>query len=223
MLDDGGSLGGDGGDRVSHVTHSVTCQDVAVEISATVTHIRRIGGRHHGVHAGQRLGFAGVDADDLRVGVLAAQNAAMQLVFEHQIDAVDALTCDALDAAYPGRAGAHDFEFGFCHDLSPPCDSVGGEVDRVDNFRVPRAATDVAGHRLFDLLRSRIFRAVEKRFDGHDEAGRAVAALNRAGINKCLLHRVQLVSLRQSFHSDDLRVGGVHGEHDARIHRLAVE
>src|SRR3989338_5225831 len=105
----------------------------------------------------------------------------------------------------------------------PFFNSPRSDFDRLDDLRVPRAATDVAGHRLFDLLQSRILRAVEQRLDGQDEAGRAVTALNRAGIDKCLLHRVQLVPLRQSFHRDDLRVGGVRGQHHARIHRLAVE
>jgi hypothetical protein len=50
------------------------------------------------------------------VGVLAAQDRAVQLIFEHQIDAVDALADDPLDATRARRAGADDFQFSFCHD-----------------------------------------------------------------------------------------------------------
>jgi hypothetical protein len=47
--------------------------------------------------------------------ILAAQNAAVQLVFEHHIDAVNALADDALDAAESSGARADDPEFSFRH------------------------------------------------------------------------------------------------------------
>src|SRR5438874_769400 len=68
--------------------------------------------------AGDFFRIAGVDADDLRVSVLAAQDCAMQLVFEHHIDAVNALADHALDAAHSRRARTDHFEFSFCHDGS---------------------------------------------------------------------------------------------------------
>jgi hypothetical protein len=39
----------------------------------------------------------------------------MELIFEHQVDAVDALPDDALDSAYTGRARTDNFEFSFGH------------------------------------------------------------------------------------------------------------
>jgi hypothetical protein len=50
------------------------------------------------------------------MGVLAAQNRPMQLVFEHQVDAVDAFADDALNAAHAAGARTDDFKFRFGHD-----------------------------------------------------------------------------------------------------------
>src|SRR3990170_1372154 len=87
-----------------------------IHVAAAVTDIRRIGGGDDGMNAGELLCFAGVDADDFGMGVLTTQDGAVQLVLEHQIDAVDALTDDALDAAHSGWTCTDDFEFSFCHD-----------------------------------------------------------------------------------------------------------
>ena len=56
-----------------------------------------------------------VYAHYLRVGVLASQDRAMQLIFEHQIDAIDTLADDALYPALSGGAAADDFEFRLGH------------------------------------------------------------------------------------------------------------
>jgi len=74
------------------------------------------GGILRSQYAGKLVRFAGVDADNLRVGVLAAQYCALQLVFEHQVDAVYTLADDAVDAAHSCRAGADDSKFSFSHD-----------------------------------------------------------------------------------------------------------
>src|ERR1044071_5244711 len=86
-----------------------------------------------GVHAGNFFRFAGVDADDLRVGVLAAQDRAVKLVLEHQVDTVNAFADDAIDAAQARRARTADFEFRFGHALCPPRHAIGGEMDRIDD------------------------------------------------------------------------------------------
>ena len=67
----------------------------------------------------------------LTIFAWAAQDRAVQLVFEHQVDAVDAFADDALDAAHARRARTDDFEFSFGHDSCPPCHAIGGEMDRV--------------------------------------------------------------------------------------------
>ena len=116
MLGDGRRFRGDGGDRVAHETDFIARENMAVEVTAAVTNIWRIGGGHHSVNPGDFLRLAGVDADYFGMGVLAAQNRPMQLVFEHQVDAVDALADDALDAAHAGGARTDDFQFRFGHD-----------------------------------------------------------------------------------------------------------
>jgi hypothetical protein len=72
------------------------------------------------VDARNFLRFAGVDADDLRVGILAPQNCTVKLVFQHQIDAVNAFADDALDAAHARRTRTDDFELCFGHDDGLP-------------------------------------------------------------------------------------------------------
>ena len=219
---DGRRFRGDGGDRVAHEADFVARENMAVDITAAVTHVRRIGGGHHGMDAGNFLCFAGVDADDLRVGVLAAQDRAVQLVFEHQVDAVNALADDALDAAHARRARTDDFEFSFGHDLCPPCDAIGGEMDRVDDLVVAGAAADVAGDRFFDVFRRRFGGSVEQRFHGNDVARRAIAALHRAGVDERLLHGMQLIAVGQAFDRRDLRADGVGGHGHAGVDRHAV-
>src|SRR5207249_9742864 len=102
----------------------------------------------HGVNAGNLFSFAGVDTHDLRVSVLASQDAAVELVFQGQVDAVNAGADDALDAAHSRGAGAYYRVFNFCHGLTPSCHSIGGELNRVDDLGVAGAAADVAGDRL---------------------------------------------------------------------------
>src|SRR4029453_6081623 len=156
------------------------------------------------------------------MGVLAAQNRAMQLVFEHQVDAVDALADDALDAAHAGRARTDDFQFRFGHDLSPPCDAIGGEMDRVDDLVVAGAATDVAGDRFFNIFRCGFGSAVEQGFHRYDISRRAVPTLHRARVDEGLLHGMQLVAVGQTFDGYDFRAVGIGSHGDAGIDRLAL-
>ena len=58
----------------------------------------------------------------------------------------------------------------------------------------------------------------------HQEARRAEAALQRVMVDECLLHRVQLV--RPCASPSTVRMCaalGLHGEHQAGAHRLAVD
>src|SRR5262245_7580418 len=87
-----------------------------VDVTTAVAHVGRVGGGDDGMDAENLLRFASVDADNLRVRVLAAQDRTVQLVFEHQVDAIDALADDPLDAAHASRAAADNFQFSFGHD-----------------------------------------------------------------------------------------------------------
>ena len=59
---------------------------------------------------------------------------------------------------------------------------------------------------------------------GHDHAGRAVAALQRVVLVEGLLHRVQRAVVGgEALDGGDLAAVGLHGEHRAALHALAVE
>ena len=63
--------------------------------------------------------------------------------------------------------------------LAAPC--RGDELDRVDDLHVPRAAAEVAEQRVRDLVAGRVGVLLEQRLRLQHDAGRAVAALRRAG------------------------------------------
>ena len=95
-------------------------------------------------------------------------------------------------------------------------------MDRVDDLVVTGAAADVAGDRFLDILGRRFSGAVEQYFDRHDVARRAVAALYRAGVDKGLLNRMQLIAVRKPLDGRDLGAVGVGGHGHARVDRLAI-
>src|SRR6185437_5094375 len=57
----------------------------------------------------------------------------------------------------------------------------------------------------------------------HQEAGRAEAALQAVMVHERLLHRMQVIALRQPLDGADLFAVSLHGEHQARAHRRAVD
>src|SRR6185436_13004139 len=69
----------------------------------------------------------------------------------------------------------------------------------------------------------RVLVALEERAGGHQHARRAEAALQRVLLGEGFLHRVQLAALLQALDGVDAAAVGLHGEHRARLHRLAVE
>ena len=65
--------------------------------------------------------------------------------------------------------------------------------------------------------------ALEQVGHGDDEPGRAEAALDGAGLDERLLHRVQAAVAGEALDRDDLVTVGLGGEDEARAHELAVE
>ena len=65
--------------------------------------------------------------------------------------------------------------------------------------------------------------AIEQRLGRDDEAGRAVAALDRAAVGECLVQRVGLFDRAQPGRGENLTAVGLPGEHQAAIDRHAVE
>ena len=90
------------------------------------------------------------------------------------------------------------------------------QPDRVEDLLVARAAAEVAGQRLADLVVGRARHAGEQVGGRDDEPGRAEAALDRARLDERALHRVQLVPLGQPLDRHHLVPVGLGGEHEAR-------
>ena len=65
---------------------------------------------------------------------------------------------------------------------------------------------------------------LEERVDAHDEAGRAESALQPVRLAERLLHRAErAVGRADALDGRDVGAVGLHREHEARTHRLAVE
>src|SRR5690606_28829256 len=83
---------------------------------------------------------------------------------------------------------------------------------------VARAAAQIACDRLLDLVGIRPRSLGVEGGAAHDEARRTVATLDRAFVDKGLLHGVQLVSLGKTLDRDDLAPvrlrGGCQAAHD---------
>ena len=71
-------------------------------------------------------------------------------------------------------------------------------LDRFEDLVVARAAAQVAGERLLDLLAGRLREFLQQVGRRHQDAGRAVAALHRARVDEGLLEGMQALSARRS-------------------------
>ena len=91
-------------------------------------------------------------------------------------------------------------------------------VHRVEDLLVPGAAAEVARERLADLVLASGPGAPKEILRRDDEPGRAEAALHRARLRECRLHRVQLAARREPLHGHDLVPVRLRREHEARAH-----
>src|SRR5512134_10149 len=92
-----------------------------------------------------------------------------------------------------------------------------------EDLLVAGASAQIAGDGFFDPLARRRLFFVEKRFRGHQDARRAIAALRGAEVGEGRLQRMQLRTARQTLHRIDQFVGALHGENQAGKLRLAVD
>src|SRR5207245_294697 len=74
-----------------------------------------------------------------------------------------------------------------------------------------------------DLLLAGLWICVQQPAGGHDHARCAVAALQAVFLPEPLLHRVQLAILFQPLDRGERATVRLHGEHRARLNRVAVE
>ena len=85
--------------------------------------VRQVGGGHHRFHAGQGFGLGGVDLDDARMGVRAAQDFADELAGQPEIGAIGGAAGDFFHPIRANRTGANNAQIGFVankgHTFSP--------------------------------------------------------------------------------------------------------
>lgn len=92
-----------------------------------------------------------------------------------------------------------------------------------DDFVVACAAAEVIGEFEADLFFGRVGMLFEQSFGSDDKAGRANAALQRGPFEEALLNRMELADVADAFDRRDLAPFGFDAEHEAAIHRPAVE
>ena len=99
-----------------------------------------------------------------------------------------------------------------------------GGADGGEDALVAGAAAEVAGQRDADLVVGRVRVVAQERGRRHDEAGRAEPALQAVVVAERRLDRRQrAVGAAEALDGGDLGAVGLHGEHQARAHGLAVE
>ena len=107
--------------------------------------------------------------------------------------------------------------------ITSPAPSARGQ-HRLHDVVVAGAAAEVAFEADSRTSRSVGLRVLlEQRDRRHHHARRAVPALQAVVLVERLLHRVQLAVGGQALDRGDRGAVGLHGEHRARLHRLAVE
>src|SRR5437870_1516368 len=94
--------------------------------------------------------------------------------------------------------------------------------DRLKNLHVPRTTTEISGEPVANVCVARLRICLEQTNGGHHHARRANAALCPAAFDESLLHRVQLISRRQSFDRPDLCAFHLGHGHEATINNLTI-
>src|SRR5258706_1713773 len=112
------------------------------------------------------------------------------------------------DLGLPGRRPAH---------------RLGCALDGLDDVHVARTPAEVAFEAPANLVLGRVWILFEKVGRGHDESGRAVAALQSVLVPEGLLDRVELITFGHAFDGREAAAVCLDGEHRAALDRLAVD
>src|SRR5690242_10936770 len=99
----------------------------------------------------------------------------------------------------------------------------GGQLDRVDDFRIGPATAQVAGEVVLDLLVAWIGMLLEQRLGHQNEARRAVPALESAAFDEGILHWIEALAAVQVLHGDDLGSIGKHAKIKTARYRLVID
>src|SRR5215813_10805398 len=100
---------------------------------------------------------------------------------------------------------------------------LGGLADGGDHLRIARAPTEIARNAVANLLLARLRILGEEGGGGHEDAGDAEAALGHAVADEGVLQRVEDAVRAEALDGGDGTAAGLHGEHEAARHWLAVE
>ena len=138
--------------------------------------------RGHADHAGQRLGFAGVDGENAGAGILAADRAAIAHTVHIDIIRVLAIALHLLGHVQSVDAAAHLPVFGGWGGQLALAEYLSRQQDAVDDLHVAGAAADIVADGEGGLLAGGIGVHVQQPLGGDDHAGDAEAALYRAGL-----------------------------------------
>src|SRR5688500_12682251 len=100
---------------------------------------------------------------------------------------------------------------------------AGGLLHRLDDPQISRAAAEVAGERLPQLVVARVWMLPQEGLHGHQEARRAEPALERMRLVERTLERVEGAVGGQPFDRPEAAAVRLHREREAGAHRDAVE
>src|ERR1700722_11283385 len=98
----------------------------------------------------------------------------------------------------------------------------GRHLHRLNDLRIGRTATEVAGQIVADVIVARIWMLFEQLMRHENEPGGTVAALEGPGVDEGLLHRRQLPVGVERFDRGDALAVDPNGEIEATRDRLAV-
>src|SRR5437667_7436366 len=104
-----------------------------------------------------------------------------------------------------------------------PVHQLLGQLNRLDDARISSAAADVTLHGSSDVGLAGMRILPQESNARHDHARRAVAALHRVSLNECLLHRMQMPILSDTFNCCDLLACDCGRASGARTHRRAID
>src|SRR5215813_13190960 len=98
-----------------------------------------------------------------------------------------------------------------------------GLCDRLDHFGVARAAAQIAGDRVANVLLGRLRVLGEQRRRGHENTRNAEAALGHAAAHEGVLQRRQRAAARQPFDRRHRAAARLHRQYEAARDQLTVE
>src|SRR5262245_58045409 len=135
-----------------------------------------------------------------------------------------------LTAARPGILVLHRYDRRACCDAKRDAGRPGpsrlhpGELaDGLEDPLVPRAAAEVPGEALPDVLDGPELPCRDERLRGEEHARRAEAALESRVARERVLEPGELLALREAFDRQDITAVRVGGQRAARTHRSSVE